>query len=150
MQKDTTLIDNVKHVNAMIHLITSIDDESKPSYCKMLAIPQLTQMGIKVKDTTVKGVLSAMYMYKSKHSTGAKPTFRTKKGAEIEEIDVSIPTAKWEKFKNKYEYYKNSDIVGIVEILDSTHSERYKWSTDKGVGFEKYLYKAQKIVERTV
>jgi hypothetical protein len=145
MQKDTTLIDNVKHVNAMIHLITSIDDESKPSYCKMLAIPQLTQMGIKVKDTTVKGVLSAMYIYKSKHSIGA-----TKKGADIEEIDVSIPTAKWEKFKNKYEYYKNSDIVGIVEILDSTHSERYKWSTDKGVGFEKYLYKAQLIVERTV
>jgi hypothetical protein len=84
-----------------------------------------------------------MYLYKSKYAIASKPSFRNKKGADIEEIDVSIPTAKWEKFKNKYEYYKNSDIVGIVEILDSTHAERYKWSTDKGTGFEKYLYKAQ-------
>lgn len=150
MQKDITLIDNVKHVNAMIHLITSINDESKLSYCKMLAIPQLTQMGIKVKDTTVKGVLSAMYLYKSKHSITSKPTFRNKKGGDIEEIDVSIPTVKWEKYKGRYEYYKNSEMVGIVEILDSSHAERYKYSTDKGTGFEKYLYKAQKIVERTV
>jgi hypothetical protein len=90
MQKDTTLIDNVKHVNAMIHLITSIDDESKPSYCKMLAIPQLSKMGIKVKDTTVKGVLSAMYIYKSKYSIGAKPSFRNKKGADIEDRNLDI------------------------------------------------------------
>jgi len=150
MQKDATLIDNVKHVNAMIHLITSINDESKLSYCQMLAIPQLTKMGIKVKDTTVEGVLSAMYLYKSKHSIISKPSFRNKKGADIEEIDVSIPTAKWEKFKGRYEYYKNSEMVGIVEILDSSHEKRYKYSTDKGTGFEKYLYKAQKIVERTV
>lgn len=150
MQKDTTLIDNVKHVNAMIHLITSINDESKLSYCNMLAIPQLTQMGIKVTDTTVKGVLSAMYLYKSKHAIASKPTFRNKKGADIEDIDVSIPTAKWEKFKGRYEYYKNSEMVGIVEVLDSSHAERYKWSTDKGTGTEKYLYKAQTVVERTV
>ena len=150
MPKDTTLLDNVKHVNAMIHLITSINDESKLSYCKLLAIPQLTKMGIKVKDTTVKGVLSAMYLYKSKHKPASKPDFRNKKGADIEEIDVSIPTAKWEKYKGRYEYYKNSEMVGIVEILDKSHAERYKWSTDKGTGTEKYLYKAQKVVERTV
>lgn len=150
MQKDTTLIDNVKHVKAMIHLITTVDDESKLSYCKLLAIPQLTQMGIKVTDTTVKGVLSAMYLYKSKHAIASKPTFRNKKGADIEEIDVSIPTAKWEKYKGRYEYYKNSEMVGIVEVLDSSHAERYKWSTDKGTGTEKYLYKAQTVVERTV
>ena len=149
MPKDTTLIDNVKHINAMIHLITSINDESKLSYCKLLAIPQLTKMGIKVTDTTVKGVLSAMYLYKSKHSTTIKPTFRNKKG-DVEDIDVSIPTAKWEKYKGRYEYYKNSEMVGIVEILDSSHAERYKWSTDKGTGTEKYLYKAQTVVERTV
>jgi len=149
MQKDTTLIDNVKHVNAMIHLITSINDESKLSYCKMLAIPLLTQMGIKVKDTTVKGVLSAMYLYKSKHAIASKPFFRNKKG-DVEDIDVSIPTAKWEKYKSRYEYYKNSEMVGIVEILDKSHAERYKWSTDKGTGTEKYLYKAQTVVERTV
>lgn len=150
MNKNVTLIDNIKHVNAMIHLITSIDDESKLSYCKMLAIPQLKEMGVKVSDTTVKGVLSAMYMYKSKHAIASKPDFRNKKGDNIEEIDVSIPTSKWEKYKGRYEYYKNSQMVGIVEVLDSSHSERYKWSTDKGTGFEKYLYKAQKIVERTV
>lgn len=150
MQKNTTLIDNIKHVNAMIHLINSIDDESKLAYCKMLAIPQLKEMGVKVPDTTVKGVLSAMYLYKSKHAIASKPTFRNKKGTDIEEIDVSVPISKWEKHKDKYEYYKNSQIVGIVEILDSSHSERYKWSTDKGTGFEKYLYKAQTIVERTV
>ena len=150
MQKNTTLIDNVKHVNAMIHLITSIDDESKLAYCKMLAIPQLKEMGVKVSDTTVKGVLSAMYLYKSKHAIASKPTFRNKKGDNIEEIDVSIPTSKWEKYKGRYEYYKNSKMVGIVEVLDSSHSERYKWSTDKGTGFEKYLYKAQTVVERTV
>jgi len=149
MQKDTTLIDNVKHVNAMIHLITSIDDESKLSYCKMLAIPQLTQMGIKVKDTTVEGVLSAMYLYKSKHAIASKPSFRNKKG-DVEDIDVSIPTAKWEKYKSRYEYYRNSEMVGIVEVLDKSHAERYKWSTDKGTGTEKYLYKAQTVVERTV
>jgi len=149
MQKDTTLIDNVKHVNAMIHLITSINDESKLSYCNMLAIPQLTKMGIKVKDTTVEGVLSAMYLYKSKHAIASKPTFRNKKG-DVEDIDVSIPTAKWEKYKSRYEYYKNSEMVGIVEVLDKSHDERYKWSTDKGTGTEKYLYKAQTVVERTV
>ena len=149
MQKDTTLIDNVKHVNAMIHLITTVDDESKLSYCKMLAIPQLAEMGIKVKDTTVKGVLSAMYLYKSKHAIASKPSFRNKKG-DVEDIDVSIPTAKWEKYKSRYEYYKNSEMVGIVEILDKSHDERYKWSTDKGTGTEKYLYKAQTVVERTV
>ena len=149
MPKDTTLIDNVKHINAMIHMITTVDDESKLSYCKLLAIPQLTQMGIKVTDTTVKGVLSAMYLYKSKRSTTSKPTFRNKKG-DVEDIDVSIPTVKWEKYKGRYEYYKNSEMVGIVEILDKSHAERYKWSTDKGTGTEKYLYKAQKVVERTV
>ena len=149
MPKDTTLLDNVKHVNAMIHLITTVDDESKLSYCKLLAIPQLTKMGIKVTDISVKGVLSAMYLYKSKHKPASKPTFRSKKG-DVEDIDVSIPTAKWEKYKGRYEYYKNSEMVGIVEILDKSHAERYKWSTDKGTGFEKYLYKAQTVVERTV
>ena len=150
MPKDTTTLDNVKHINAMIHLISSIEDSSKMSYCELLAIPQLTKMGIKVKDTTIEGVLSAMYMYKAKHKPASKPDFRNKKGADTIEIDVSIPIAKWEKYKGRYEYYKNSEMVGIVEVLDKSHAERYKWSTDKGTGFEKYLYKAQKVVEHTV
>lgn len=150
MTKDTTTLDNVKHVNAMIHLISSIDDESKMSYCELLAIPQLTKMGIKVTDTTIEGVLSAMYTYKAKHKPASKPDFRRMTGDEIEVIDVSMPTVKWEKYKGKYEYYKNSEMVGIVEVLDKSHAERYKWSTDKGTGTEKYLYKAQKVVERTV
>ena len=149
MQKDTALVYSLQRINALIHLITTVDDESKLSYCKMLAIPQLTQMGIKVKDTTVEGVLSAMFLYKSKHAIASKPTFRNKKG-DVEEVDVSIPTAKWEKYKSRYEYYKNSEMVGIVEVLDKSHDERYKWSTDKGTGTEKYLYKAQTVVERTV
>ena len=61
MQKDTALLDNVKHINAMIHMISSINDESKMSYCELLAIPQLKEMGIKVKDTTIEGVLRAMH-----------------------------------------------------------------------------------------
>ena len=150
MQKDTTTLDNVKHVNAMIHLISSIDDESKMSYCELLAIPQLKEMGIKVKDTTIEGTLSAMHAYKAKHKSVSKPNFRNKKSGDVEDFDVSIPINKWEKYKGRYEYYKSSEMRGIVEVLDSTHAERYKWSTDKGTGTEKYLYKAQAAVERTV
>jgi len=150
MPKDTTLLDNVKHVNAMIYLINSIDDSAKKSYIELLAIPQLREMGVKIKDTTIEGVLSTMYIYRARYKSKGRPSFRTKKGQEVEEIDVSIPTAKWEKYKGRYEYYKNSEMVGIVEVLDSSHAERYKWSTDKGTGFEKYLYKAQNVIERTV
>lgn len=150
MPKDTTTLDNVKHINAMIHLISSIEDSSKMSYCELLAIPQLKEMGIKVKDTTIEGVLSAMHAYKAKHKPVSKPNFRNKKSGDVEDFDVSIPINKWEKYKGRYEYYKSSEMRGIVEVLDSTHAERYKWSTDKGTGTEKYLYKAQKVVERTV
>ncbi len=150
MPKDTTLLDNVKHVNAMIYLINSIDDSAKKSYIELLAIPQLKEMGVKIKDTTIEGVLSTMYIYRARYKSKGRPSFRTKKGHEVEEIDVSIPINKWEKYKGRYEYYKNSEMVGIVEVLDSSHSERYKWSTDKGTGTEKYLYKAQTVIERTV
>ena len=150
MQKDTALLDNVKHINAMIHMISSINDESKMSYCELLAIPQLKEMGIKVKDTTIEGVLRAMHTYKAKHKSVGKPNFRNKKSDDVEDFDVSSPINKWEKYKSRYEYYKSSEMCGIVEILDSTHAERYKWSTDKGTGTEKYLYKAQAAVERTM
>lgn len=147
MQKDTTILDNVKHINAMIYLISSVEESSKLNYCKLLAIPQLKKMGIEVKDATIKGVLSAMYAYKTKHRPSIKPNFRNKKGDDIEEMDISIPINKWEKHKNKYEFFKNDTIVGIVEILDKSHEERYKWVTEKGSGTEKYLYKAQKHIE---
>lgn len=146
---DTALIDNIKHCNAMIYLVNSISEESKLSYCKVVAIPQLKAMGIKCTSDSIQDVLGAMHVYINKHKSASKPSFR-KSGDDTEEMDVSITTYKWEKLNKRYEYYKDSDVVGTIEVLDKTHENRYKWTTDKGTGSEKYLYKAQKIVEHTV
>ena len=144
--KDTTLYEQIKHAKAMLHIIKTSDKESVSFYCTSIAMPALKALKITPKSSTVKSITDALVNFIDKHKIGSKPTFRSSKVTE-EVVDVSIPTAEWSKEKNIYSYYKNGELKGKVEVLDSHHDLRYKWSTDKGTGAEKYLYKAYKCVE---
>jgi len=149
MPKDTTQIDINKHIDAMVHMLQNIlNDDSKTSYCELLAIPALTEMGIEVNSKDPEKVLKRMVEYRSQFAYGGKPTFRNSRASD-DDIDVVATLYKWTKEGNVYSYSNNIDTKGTVTIFPATAEKRYKWSTDNESQFELYLYKAQKAVERS-
>lgn len=149
MPKDTTQIDINKHIDAMVHMLQNIlNDDSKTSYCELLAIPALTEMGIEVNSKDPEKVLKRMVEYRSQFPYSGKPTFRNSRASD-EGDEVVATLYKWTKEGNVYSYSNNIDTKGTVTIFPATAEKRYKWATDNESQFELYLYKAQKAVERS-
>jgi hypothetical protein len=148
MPKDTTQIDTNKHIDAMVHMLQNIlNDDSKSSYCELLAIPALTEMGIEVNSKDPEKVLKRMIEYRSQFPYGGKPSFRNSRSSDGDEVVATL--YKWTKEGNVYSYSNNIDTKGTVTVFPKTVDKRYKWSTDNESQFELYLYKAQKAVERS-
>ena len=149
MPKDTTQIDINKHIDAMVHMLQNIlNDDSKTSYCELLAIPALTEMGIEVNSKDPEKVLKRMIEYRSQFPYSGKPTFRNSRALD-EDDEVVATLYKWTKEDNVYSYSNNIDTKGTVTVFPKTVDKRYKWATDNESQFELYLYKAQKAVERS-
>jgi len=150
MPKDTTQLDINKHVDAMVHMLENIlNDDSKETYCELLVIPALSEMGIEVSDKDPEKVLSYMIEYRSQFAYGGKPTFRNSRASDDDIDDVVATLYKWTKEGNVYSYSNNIDTKGTITIFPATTEKRYKWATANESQFEIYLYKAQKAVERS-
>ena len=163
--------EDVMYLKSMSNLILGLpSEESAQTYISLLVSP-FVKNELKLKLVTdgrnSKDIAQQLADLAKKHfnttlttisgKTLAPSFYRQLSSIELEEeaLQSKPLTSEWQKHGVKeYELFRNGKQVGVVDVLklddkNVIDGARYKWSvygTDK-IGYEKYLYKAQKNVE---